>query len=46
MKFGYVNLALHSWNDELPVFILEESPTHLYPNKWYINCRIKIKRIL
>ena len=46
MKFGYVNLALHSWNDELPVFILEESPTHLCPNKWYINCGMKIKKIL
>jgi hypothetical protein len=46
MKFGHVNLALHSWNDELPVFILEENPTHLCPNKWYINCGMKIKRIL
>jgi hypothetical protein len=46
MKFGYVNLAVHNWNDELPVFILEENPTNLCPNKCYINCRMKIKRIL
>ncbi len=37
MKFGYVNLAVHNWNDELPVFILEENPANLCPNKCYIN---------
>ena len=46
MKFGYVNLAVHNWNDELLVFILEENPTNLCPNKCYINCSMKIKRIL
>ncbi|HUL37751.1 MAG TPA: hypothetical protein VLW47_08690 [Thermodesulfobacteriota bacterium] len=46
MKFDYVALAVRNWNDELPVFIIEENPTNLFPDKSYINCGVKIKRIL
>jgi len=35
----YVNLALHSWNNELSVLILAQNPTDLCLNKCYINCR-------
>jgi hypothetical protein len=46
MKFDNVNLALQSWNNELPVFILAQNPKGLYLDKCYTNCRTKIKRIL